>query len=758
MNNLIDEFKLQVGQRNWNAERAREELTKVEKAIDSNLLNNNQSKQEKTKEASDKRREGRGVNQKRKLWFSLLEWSVNTGQLELALLLVARLELRPLKRLLRQILVELGPEVASARLVALAHLSQYVGLAQNDYLAEIEAQTNDKLEDKRQTTTRNQTNNKTDFRGLRFALECLVDASDWVRCERLQAGWPIERESRLAGALVAWERAKQLELEEQFSAALSEHEAAGSADKNNTRVAMKRLALEGVASSSEQPNNNKWAARRQLESDCGPAAAHELARIVGDGANKEGVPDLGTDPLTPIAAASRQRALFELQQVGRDPEASLRRTVADLAGSERALFMDWSQATSVSQSAAARLRDLGHTLSAEKRAEFARLVGLNQTELVHSVPIWLCLGQESALIAAMSQQRQTQSRATDSAQHLNLINFVDRLEAIERMASLSGDRTTRALLDLLQEVRWPLSLSRYPLEGRVSAALARLLLGAGLLGERMRLFARQLELGAEPSSEAAQLNDSCVLLLNDERSQGRRCERLDPQLPTQPIESLCSHFSRSANALASRACYSAAVCYLICVLVVCFQKRPPAEPREASDQNVDTESELSDLTSDWLLKLESLSGQLSRLLALSSPATNTTDTPPLVHLKCDGDENLLLRSSGRLLDLTKVNMDSISSSDSLRHCVRLLVESLAGRCLMESLYREAASLYGQIGDQLGALKALMRTNDAQLVAQFGLLNSGELAVQRVALNYLRHMKAPAELIEDFELRVRRQLT
>lgn len=108
----------------------------------------------------------------------------------------------------------------------------------------------------------------------------------------------------------------------------------------------------------------------------------------------------------------------------------------------------------------------------------------------------------------------------------------------------------------------------------------------------------------------------------------------------------------------------------------------------------------------------------------------------------------LLASTAAVVVAVKEKLDAVSDSDIIREGFRSLVETIAGRCLMESRYKSAASLYSQIEDNVNAIKALMRTGDMDLVVNYS-LSVRDITVNRITINYLKHLNADSAIIEDF---------
>lgn len=108
----------------------------------------------------------------------------------------------------------------------------------------------------------------------------------------------------------------------------------------------------------------------------------------------------------------------------------------------------------------------------------------------------------------------------------------------------------------------------------------------------------------------------------------------------------------------------------------------------------------------------------------------------------------LVRPTSILVTAIKDKLDIVSDSEIIRVGVKELVESVASRCLVESQFKQAATLYSQIEDHPRAIKSLMRLGDIDTVTNYSLLVR-DITVQRLTINYLKHLEVDSRIIEEF---------
>lgn len=108
----------------------------------------------------------------------------------------------------------------------------------------------------------------------------------------------------------------------------------------------------------------------------------------------------------------------------------------------------------------------------------------------------------------------------------------------------------------------------------------------------------------------------------------------------------------------------------------------------------------------------------------------------------------LVRASNGLVAAVKSKLDALIDSNPIREGFQQLIETTAGRCMIEGRYKSAAMLYSQIEDNVNAVKSLMRTGEVDTVINYALLVR-DITVNRITINYLRHLGTDQEIIEDF---------
>lgn len=108
----------------------------------------------------------------------------------------------------------------------------------------------------------------------------------------------------------------------------------------------------------------------------------------------------------------------------------------------------------------------------------------------------------------------------------------------------------------------------------------------------------------------------------------------------------------------------------------------------------------------------------------------------------------LIRSVNFLVKALKVRLDALSDNEVIKERFRQIVETIAGRCMVESQYKSAAILYSHIEDNASAIKSLMRLGDIDVVINYSLLVR-DITVNRITINYLKHLNVDSKVIADF---------
>lgn len=108
----------------------------------------------------------------------------------------------------------------------------------------------------------------------------------------------------------------------------------------------------------------------------------------------------------------------------------------------------------------------------------------------------------------------------------------------------------------------------------------------------------------------------------------------------------------------------------------------------------------------------------------------------------------LVRAANGLVVAVKGKLDALVDSETIRSGFRQLIETTAGRCMIESNYKSAAMLYSQIEDNVNAVKSLMRTGEVDTVINFALLVR-DITVNRITINYLKHLRTDPAVVKGF---------
>lgn len=180
--------------------------------------------------------------------------------------------------------------------------------------------------------------------------------------------------------------------------------------------------------------------------------------------------------------------------------------------------------------------------------------------------------------------------------------------------------------------------------------------------------------------------------------------------------------------------------YVIFALIIFLDKLNNND--EESEQQTTTNL-VSSGKSNWLQKMEIMFKYLGKILndfGLSLGEENTNN-------------HGIIKATSLLMKAAKSKLDAIQNSEMILNSFRQLVDRVASRCLMESRYKQAASLFSQMGNQIEACKCLMRTGDIEVVIKFAILTN-DIAVNRITLNYLRHLNTSQDVIRDFMARTK----
>lgn len=108
----------------------------------------------------------------------------------------------------------------------------------------------------------------------------------------------------------------------------------------------------------------------------------------------------------------------------------------------------------------------------------------------------------------------------------------------------------------------------------------------------------------------------------------------------------------------------------------------------------------------------------------------------------------LIRAMSSLVDAVKDKLDLLTDCDIIRDSFRQMIEATADRCMIESRYKSAAMLYNHIEDYKSAVKSLMRMGDLDVVINYSLLVR-DIAVNRITINYLKHLNVDQAIVRDF---------
>lgn len=231
----------------------------------------------------------------------------------------------------------------------------------------------------------------------------------------------------------------------------------------------------------------------------------------------------------------------------------------------------------------------------------------------------------------------------------------------------------------------------------------------GLLGEFLQNFT-----GDSPTDEL--YLDRLIRSLESAIESGSvdNCELIDPN----PKEATLNEIFRIMKRDGAREVGIKLVTIVILIINVFLMKLNSDEKSSADDQSI------SCLESIFKL----LGAQLDEVILSAS-------------------ENLI-RATNNLVIAVKSKLDALVDSEIIRSSFVRIVDKVAGLCLIDARYKSAAILYSQIEDNVNAVKALMRTGEADTVMNYALLVR-DITVNRITINYIKHLRLEPTVIENF---------
>lgn len=249
------------------------------------------------------------------------------------------------------------------------------------------------------------------------------------------------------------------------------------------------------------------------------------------------------------------------------------------------------------------------------------------------------------------------------------------------------------------------------------------LLTFGLFKEALQVFS----INSMPSGERimAKMVEHLNKLIIDKHRGSQQLLDVDPMVDGSTLEILCKSIKDTSQILATHVISS--VILLITIYLLKFNAKGCEENDLMGSQRTDDEeSSLGNLE----VMFENLSGLYFEQLNFSA-----TDT--------------LINSLKSLITAVKDKLDSIiCESDTIRRSFKHAVETTATRCMIESQYKSAAMLYSHIEDNESAIKCLMRMGEVDVVINYSLLVKN-ITVNRLTINYLKHLNVDSVIIEDF---------
>lgn len=701
-----------------------------------------------------------------KLWIGLIEISVIHKKLDLTLLLVGRLKIAPLSRVMQSILAGKQPAEFSSRL-ALIYIANYFNITSSDY-------TNKWTVDMvLQKSKANEKFTRPLFE-IEPVLQSWLDADEWTLVFDFISELPDKQQAQSISRMMFYERANQFEYEENFTDSLRSHERAGTGLSHAIRLALKRVPDSSSRDEFEKncqaapldfttifalQNRDRLFESLKLKVDLVDNHKHE------DETTLKSYFDL---MLRLDFETARKIAFREL------PE----NLVKFLLNFELSSMKEQHQNPQLS----AKIRDLNQLMTNRQRSQLAQLaiheLELNPSECTLARAILFYLNQHSGLFDLLLVESRTNHGTVDDDKP-KFTHLCDLLIQSEQKDTPSSYDTSLHIIELIDNNNSSTRKNRrnrsirakkannYNLNIDDKTKLARLLLNQGLLDECLRVSLWTLNgqtSGAhgesmDPFSAKLWLSEACEYLLDiqiDSESSknvqgkffGDKLRHINVAIKLDTIE-----LARRQLATQSidKESVAALLSYVILALILSMQKRNCWQNMK-SNSTKDNLVESNPMEIRWLEEFEIMAKNLAILLSLFTDGSSKDHSKLVIQFAAS---DLLIKSSSLLLKTAKLNFDQIQSSDIARDCLRDLVQLVADQCMMDGRYKQAAALHNQIEDHRSALKALMRVGDVDVVIEYAYLIQ-DVTIHRITLNYLRHIRAPPELIEDFESRIREQ--
>lgn len=675
-----------------NGEEIRERLVRLEKEY------THQSRNDINKRDADE-------IDKSPLWLELVQISVRQSRLDLALILIGRLKITPLARVMQLILVTQASELNSQ--LAIHYISNYFGLASDE--SETIAKLSRKADDK-------------SIHDLEPIFQFWLDAGKWDQIYDFIDDLTNKSLAKNCLKLMFYEQAMTHEWEENFNDSLKCHDRADSLKTNTLRLALKRF-----------PENSD---ANQIEMDSQGEAWVDYATIFTDSDKIRAQLDkCDNEDMLEVVPLFRLYLQLDFESANQLALELMPEVIQNYVRGS----MDNSKMQNEEQSQQI-LRDNCSLLTVRQKFQLAEVANhaIERDDFDRAGTILVCLKQDKLHLSLIDDDKLLTEASIGSLIRMHeptndtSIDLIGLFERQRRIAKSRGKKRFQDKKNLEES----------------SPVLAKLCLTMGLLDECLRILISSIRLNKDTSRSS--LLEACDSLANEikdmENSSSSKFgnkqlrqyqSRLSTSIRHETIQLATELLANGEQT--DRESISAVITFVVLVLILAIQRKPAN-----NDKKPQTPTEELPEINFWLSRIESLATHLSALLDQFNASTAQLSS-----------SDQLVRACSWLLKSAKANFEQISASEIARDCLRQLVQSVAGRCLMEGRYKQAASLHNQIEDYVNAVKALMRLGDLNVVIEYAMLVH-DVTVHRISLNFLKHMRAPPELIEDFENRIRDQ--
>lgn len=637
----------------------------------------------------------------RVLWIRLVEFSLGVDNIHLAQLVIAKLKLVQLALLVRSALNYRSAQDdqnidVQNQSIAFAYISSYFNLNHNNTSPLWEQRTNQAPAGDEPLSRYNR------------VIEFHIDGGNWKKAlDFIQKKFPNAHQKELNQQRVFYKLARHCEVDENFQEALANYERSNTQRDHALRILVKQFIETGYqqvktyCSTTNIGLRDLWA---------------KYALACGDYVDASEAFSANKDLASFVACSFLMR---------RNPMAAKREVFNQLPEPMKQFIDDSNPNKWMSKRTIDYLISIGISLSSNVRAGLAELARqyylANQPTLACS--IYLCLNQTyystnrlmPFFMNHLDRLKLTCDFGSSSETAVSLIQYLDLHQKQQILNSKSRSKITQTNDDDDDDDDMMMDTH---VRSKESRTIFEACLKLGLLDEVLQVFARD---PIKDETTIGRAIEHLECLIEDQRL---ALDNVDPVLQDSTLSEIYKHLANNQTLS------TYVITYVILSMNIFLHKLDTVSDSSAAP---DTGLDAS------ISQLESTFNRLSEYF--NELTFNASD--------------VLIRSANSLvitikdrLDCSSLSATLLTDSDVIREGFRLLVENIAGRCMIECQYKSAAMLYSHIEDNLSAVKALMRTGDLDVVINYSLLVR-DITVTRVTINYLKHLNVESTVIEDF---------